>query len=648
MAFVVPSVYTAIDKVTPVTKKMTASVDTMAAKSTVAFNKVDRSIRSAGRSLQNTFGNFGLAIGATAIVSSVTNSLANYEQALVNVGKTANIEGDELVAFGQNAIKLSKSLGNAISSEKLLELGGVAGQLGVKGSQNILKFSETLARLELSTNVVGEEGAASIARIINIMGEKVGTVDRFGSTLVDLGNNSAASESEILSLATEVAKSTAPFDLGSKSLLGISAALTSLGAKPEAAGSAVGRFFKELEVATQTGKGLGDFAKLLGRTEQDIITTFKTDKVALFKSFAKGLEGVKNSGGSVAVELEKLGIRGEIAFKGLAPLAGGYDILSKSLDRSNAAYKANNALSEESDKSLVTLRARLNSIPNAFNNYLNSQANATGGTKLLSSALGFVSKNLGTLLNVLIVAAGVYAAIKTATIAYNTVLAIQGAITGSVAISVNSSRIAMAAYKVTLIAVQGVTKLWTAAQWALNVALNANPIGLIIIAIAALVGLVVLVINKWDEWGAALSIVLGPLGMIISLIQSFRRNWDSVIDAFTTGGIVAGLTRIGQVILDAILAPIQQALELANRFTGFGGEAAEAIRSFRETRLETIPPEQTTTTAAARDEVSVERSESISRDQQEINVNVRTDGNSTADVQTSGIPVSVDPTFAGI
>lgn len=60
------------------------------------------------------------------------------------------------------------------------------------------------------------------------------------------------------------------------------------------------------------------------------------------------------------------------------------------------------------------------------------------------------------------------------------------------------------ASKVASIASASASGVWTAAQWLLNVALIANPIGLIIIAIAALIGIIILIAVKttWfqDAW----------------------------------------------------------------------------------------------------------------------------------------------------
>lgn len=129
------------------------------------------------------------------------------------------------------------------------------------------------------------------------------------------------------------------------------------------------------------------------------------------------------------------------------------------------------------------------------------------------------------------------------------------------------------------------TSILTAKQWLLNIALNANPIGLVVLAIAALVGLVTVIIIKYNEWGAALALLTGPLGFIINLIQSFRRNWDSIVEAFQGGGIIGGLKRIGVVILDALLMPIQQLLSLIAKIPGMGkiaGGAADWIQKTRE------------------------------------------------------------------
>ena len=143
------------------------------------------------------------------------------------------------------------------------------------------------------------------------------------------------------------------------------------------------------------------------------------------------------------------------------------------------------------------------------------------------------------------------------------------------------------------------TKIATAAQWALNAAMTANPIGLIIAAIVAAIALLVVIIiivrKNWDslvgafktgsaKLMAVLSLVFFPLGIIVSIIREIITSWDSIKKAFTDGGILKGLLRIGGVILSAILAPIQGLLEILSYIPGLGhlaGKGAEKIAEMR-------------------------------------------------------------------
>jgi hypothetical protein len=128
-------------------------------------------------------------------------------------------------------------------------------------------------------------------------------------------------------------------------------------------------------------------------------------------------------------------------------------------------------------------------------------------------------------------------------------------------------------------------KAATVQQWLLNVAMNANPIGLIITGIAALIAYIAVAISYYDDFGAAMTVVLGPLGLLINLIMSFKEHWDSIESAFSSGGIIGGLKRIGMVILGALLKPIQQLLQLLSKIPGLGnlaGTGAKWIEDFRK------------------------------------------------------------------
>lgn len=128
--------------------------------------------------------------------------------------------------------------------------------------------------------------------------------------------------------------------------------------------------------------------------------------------------------------------------------------------------------------------------------------------------------------------------------------------------------------------------LLTVATWAWNSALLANPVTWIVLGIAALVAIIVLAIKKYDEWGATLLLFLGPIGRVISALKLIYDHWDSIKSAFKDGGIIEGLKRIGIVLLDVLIQPIEQLLGLLSYLPGSLGAAAKdmqgSVHKFRE------------------------------------------------------------------
>lgn len=113
----------------------------------------------------------------------------------------------------------------------------------------------------------------------------------------------------------------------------------------------------------------------------------------------------------------------------------------------------------------------------------------------------------------------------------------------------------------------------TVAVWANNIALMANPVGLVIAAILVLIGIITAAIIKFDEWGAMVLALMGPFGMLINIIKTVYDHWESIKKAFQTDGIVGAIKRIGQVLLDAFLKPLQQGLEMLSGLPGVGNMA---------------------------------------------------------------------------
>ncbi|WP_240911968.1 phage tail tape measure protein [Vibrio sp. HDW18] len=80
------------------------------------------------------------------------------------------------------------------------------------------------------------------------------------------------------------------------------------------------------------------------------------------------------------------------------------------------------------------------------------------------------------------------------------------------------------------------TAIWTGAQWALNVALNANPIGLVVLAVMALIGAVALIVKHWEPigeffsnlWDGIVAKFQSAMQFISNTIGTIKGWWDSL------------------------------------------------------------------------------------------------------------------------
>lgn len=127
------------------------------------------------------------------------------------------------------------------------------------------------------------------------------------------------------------------------------------------------------------------------------------------------------------------------------------------------------------------------------------------------------------------------------------------------------------------------TKGMAVAQGILNAIMNMNPIMLVVSAIGVLIGYVTVAISYFDSFGSTMLLLLGPIGMLISAFMMIKRHWDSIVEAFKSEGILGGFKRIGLVLLDVIMAPLQKILGWVAELTGWewAANASGSVEEFR-------------------------------------------------------------------
>ena len=325
-----------------------------------------------------------LQYAATALAAGGVASAKfaiDFEDSFAGVKKTVDATPEQLAKIKQGIIDLSTTGidgRGAIpqTTTELNELAAAGGQLGIS-QENIVDFTEVMAQMGSATNLVGEEGAATLARFQNVMGVGQNEIRNIGSAIVDLGNHSATTESEIAEMALRMGKYGSSVRMSAADVLGYSAALSSLGIEAQMGGSAIGRTWLSIEKAVANGgEGLKAFAKYSGKSAEEFKEQWNTDSSGAFNGLLKGLQSAEN----LTVALDDLGINNTQDIQAMMAVVNCYDLVTESVNRSNTAYQENTALQEEFNAKNETTASKL---ANTKNNIVEA-ARSIGETMLPS------------------------------------------------------------------------------------------------------------------------------------------------------------------------------------------------------------------------------------------------------------------------
>jgi TP901 family phage tail tape measure protein len=114
--------------------------------------------------------------------------------------------------------------------------------------------------------------------------------------------------------------------------------------------------------------------------------------------------------------------------------------------------------------------------------------------------------------------------------------------------------------------IRGAMLLWQSAIWLVNVALTANPIGLIVMGIAVLIAIVAAAVYYWDEWTSAL--------MNTAAFQFVAEKFQKLADWFNSMGGWSGMAKVAwDSIVGVFTKAINGLIEMINSIPGVNIEA---------------------------------------------------------------------------
>lgn len=160
---------------------------------------------------------------------------------------------------------------------------------------------------------------------------------------------------------------------------------------------------------------------------------------------------------------------------------------------------------------------------------------ATGKYRVMQVQLGELQEGIGA--GLIPIVNRMTSAVLTVTKAaseHTTAAKIVIGVIAALAAGVLAARAAMAVYQAGTVAVRAATAAWSAAQWLLNAALTANPIGLVVVAVAALVAGIVIAYKKSETFRGIVNglwsvLKASPLGQLIAHFDSLAGAVERVV-----------------------------------------------------------------------------------------------------------------------
>ena len=303
-----------------------------------------------------------LPIKAAALAAGITS--VKFEDAFTGVRKTVDATLPQLAKMRGEFEDMSTRI--PIAAVELFRIGEAAGQLGIQ-TKNISNFAEVMAKLGVTTNLVAEEGAQQMARFSNIVQMNEERFSNLGSTVVELGNNMATTEAEIMAMAMRLAGAGHQIRLRESDILALAASLSSVGIFAEAGGTAFSRVMLKMNDAVSTnGVMVRRFAKISGMSVKNFADLFKKDAGKAIVAFINGLARLQKEGKNLnailaAVEFKEIRVR-----DALLRSAGAGDLMTKALVMANKAWKDNTALTKEANLRFGTSGSKLRILYNRF------------------------------------------------------------------------------------------------------------------------------------------------------------------------------------------------------------------------------------------------------------------------------------------
>ena len=474
------------------------------------------------------------AIAAPLI--EATHEAIQFESVMADVKKVVDFDTPEqFKEMSGDILKLSTEL--PMAAEGIAQIVAAGGQSGI-AREDLLAFAESATKMGIAFDITADQAGDMMAKWRTAFKMNQEEVVALADKVNYLGNTTAASAPLISDVVTRIGPLGEVGGVASGEIAALGASIVGTGTSSEIAATGIKNLILGMSAGAGATKSQAAAFASLGMTAEDVASRMQVDAKGAIIDVMKAIQALDAD--KQAATLQDL--FGKESIGAIAPLLGNLENLQENFDKVADATKYAGSMEQEYAARSQTTENQIQLAKNT----LDAVAVTIGSALLpavgqvfasiapvLTSIAEWASRNEELVVIIAGVAAGIAALIVT--IAGMTLI-VQGA-----ALAYASFQLAAEFVK----GLQLATKIATAVQWAWNAAMTANPIGVVIMAIAALIGILYVLYTHFEEvqefcasvWespaAAVIAFITGPIGMLIYCVAGIIANWETVKEWFS-------------------------------------------------------------------------------------------------------------------
>ncbi len=474
-----------------------------------------------------------IAIGAT--VAYPVKKAIEFESAMADVAKVANLSQSEIKAFGSEMTTLSAKI--PIAADGLAAIAASGAQLGI-AKNRLTEFTKIVAKMSTAFDMGANEAGESVAKLMNVYDLSLSQVTTLGDALNHLSDNTAAKAKDMVNVLSRIGGTAKMFGLAATQSAALADAFLAMGKGPEVASTAINSLLNRLQTADKQGKKFQDALARIGTSSADIKLMIQNDPQKAIISVLKSIKALDKQ--------EQMGVLtdmfGTEFADDIALLVSGLDNYKKALALTAKESEYAGSMQREFENRSKTTANQLKLLGNSLNRIgialgsvllppMQTAAEALAGFFNKVAALNEEFPLAGKAISYAVIGLGTLAA-TSAVVGYGFTFLIGG-----------FTRLQI-----------GFTMLTNAAKL-FGVALRMSPVGIAVTAIVALGGAIVWAYNKFDWFRNGVNTVwewikklfsFSPLGLVV-------KAWQPVFDFLSgkfewIGKAIDGIKSIGSEI----------------------------------------------------------------------------------------------------